>query len=89
MFDVYNELNLIWSSFRDDNNINENAIFGYNIKWGKTPNNIENKLLDNINIMINNNLEDTFKKNICYIIIGAFSYVNKDIKKIYNNIDFI
>lgn len=89
LFDVYNELNLIWSSFRDDNNIDEINTFGNKIKWSKNPNDIENKLLDNITIMINNNLEDIFKKNICYIIIGAFSYVDKDIKKIYNNIDFI
>lgn len=89
LLDAYNELNLIWTSFRNDNSLNESNIFGQKIKWNKKPNNVENKLLDNINIMINNNLEDVFKKNICYIIIGAFSYVDKDIKKIYNNIDFI
>ena len=49
----------------------------------------EEDLLNNINILINNNLEKPFRKNICYIIIGAFSYVDKNIKKIYKNIDFI
>ena len=89
LFDVYNELYLIWTSFRDDNKIDEINIFRTKIKWSKKRKDIENKLLDNIDIMINNNLEDVFKKNICYIIIGAFSYVDKYIKKIYNNIDFI
>lgn len=95
--DVFNELKMIWTSFKDDNNVDENSIFGQTIKWNhinikkgsKTKNPIEDKLLDNINIMINNKLEDNFKKNICYIIIGAFSYADSNIKKIYNNIDFI
>ncbi len=102
--EVFNELKMIWISFKDDNNIDENNIFGQTIKWDKHINiatsskarnsvlakqALEDKLLDNINIMINNKLEDNFKKNICYIIIGAFSYVDSNIKKIYNNIDFI
>jgi len=86
--DVFNELKMIWISFKEDNNINENDLFGQTIKW-KHNTDIEDKLLDNINIMINNNLEDKFRKTVCYVIIGSFTYVDNNIKKIYNNIDFI
>ena len=85
---IFNELKLMWTSFRQDYQINELQLFGGELDWNKCAK-IECKLLENINIMINNNLDDVFKKSICYLIIGAFCYVDKDLKKIYNNIDFI
>ena len=85
---ILSELKMIWNSFKEDNNINENEMFQKQLNW-KYTNDVEDKLLNNINIMINNNLEDNFKKSICYLIIGAFCYVDKELKKIYNNIVFI
>ena len=85
---IFNELRLMWTSFKQDYQINEFLLFGEELDWSKCPK-IEYKLLENINIMINNKLDDVFKKNICYLIIGSFCYVDKDLKKIYNNIDFI
>lgn len=85
---IFNELKLMWTSFKQDYQINELQLFGEEVDWSKCAK-IESKLLENINIMINNKLDDVFKKSICYLIIGAFCYVDKDLKKIYNNIDFI
>ena len=85
---IFNELKLMWTSFKQDYQINESQLFGKELIWNKCPK-IENKLLENINILINNKLDDIFRKNICYLIIGSFCYVDKDLKKIYNNIDFI
>lgn len=85
---IFNELKLMWTSFRQDYQINELQLFGEELDWSKCAK-IECKLLENINSMINNKLDDVFKKNICYLIIGSFCYVDKDLKKIYNNIDFI
>lgn len=83
---IFSELKLMWNAFKEDNNINDMDLFGKNLITFYQK---ENDLLNNINILINNNLEKPFRKNICYIIIGAFSYVDKNIKKIYKNIDFI
>ena len=85
---IFNELKLMWASFKQDYQINELQLFGEELDWSKCSK-IECKLLENINIMINNNLDDVFKKSICYLIIGSFCYVDKDLKNIYNNIDFI
>jgi len=85
---IFNELKLMWTSYKQDYEIDENELFGKIIKW-ESGSNTEDKLLENINIMINNNLDHIFKKNICYLIIGSFCYVDKNLKKIYNNIDFI
>ena len=88
--EVFTELKMLWRAFKEDNRINEIELFGNQIIWTNNKiDNIENILLKNINIMINNKLENNIRKNICYIIIGAFSYVDKDIKKIYNNFEFI
>jgi hypothetical protein len=86
---ILNELRLMWTAFIEDNNINEIELFGSEINWNFKKNTYEEILLKNINSMINNNLDQNFKKTICYIIIGAFSYVDSNIKKIYRNIDFI
>ena len=86
---ILNELRMMWIAFTEDNNINEVDLFGKKINWNFKKNNYEEILLNNINILINNNLEVNLKKAICFIIIGAFSYVDSNIKKIYNNIDFI
>ena len=83
---IFNELKLMWDAFKEDNNISDMELFGKNLITFYQK---EEDLLNNINILINNNLEKPFRKNICYIIIGAFSYVDKNIKKIYKNIDFI
>ena len=85
---IFNELKLMWTSYKQDYKIDENHFFGKLIQW-ELDSNIESKLLENINIMVNNNLDGIFKKNICYLIIGSFCYVDKNLKKIYNNIDFI
>lgn len=86
---VLNELRMMWTAFIEDNNINEIELFGSQINWNLKNNTHEEILLRNINSMINNNLDQNFKKTICYIIIGAFSYVDSKVKKIYRNIDFI
>ena len=52
-------------------------------------NNIEIILIDKINFLLNNNLDYNLRKMITYLIIGAFAYVDVDIKKIYTDIDFI
>ena len=85
---IFNELKLMWNSFKQDYQINELQLFGEELNWDKCFK-IEYKLLENIKIMIDNKIDDVFKKNICYLIIGSFCYVDKDLKKIYNNIDFI
>jgi hypothetical protein len=85
---IFNELKLMWNSFKQDYQINELQLFGEELNWDKCSK-IEYKLLENIKIMIDNKIDDVFKKNICYLIIGSFCYVDKDLKKIYNNIDFI
>ena len=83
---IFTEVKLMWEAFKEDNNVTELELFGKSINWIYES---EESLLVNIDIMINNNLEKLFRKNICYIIIGAFSYVDKNIKKVYRNIDFI
>ncbi len=85
---IFGELRMMWTAYIADNSINENDILKNKLDW-RNSKNIELKLLQNIHNLINCNLEDIFIKNICYIIIGAFSYVDPNIKKIYNNIDFI
>ena len=86
---IFNELKLMWNSYKQDYQINEKQLFGKVINWNLNMLNIEEHLLKNIDIMINNDLDKLFKKNICYLIIGAFCYVDKDLKKFYENIDFI
>lgn len=86
LYKIFTEVKLMWEAFKEDNNINDKDLFGKDLNWMYSN---EDDLLNNIDIMINNELDKLFRKNICYIIIGAFSYVNKDIKKIYRNIDFI
>lgn len=83
---IFTEVKLMWEAFKEDNNVTEMELFGKKLNWIYDS---EVSLLTNIDILINNNLEKLFRKNICYIIIGAFSYVDKNIKKIYRNIDFI
>jgi hypothetical protein len=85
---IFNELKSMWTSFKQDYQINEEQLFGKKLDWKKIPK-IELKLLENINILVNNNIDDIFKKNICYLIIGSFCYIDPNLKKIYNNIDFI
>ena len=83
---ILNELKLMWYDFKNRYNLNENELFNKQLHWNN--NDTEYQLLENILIMIDNNLEFCFKKNISFIIIGAFCYVDEDLKKIYNNIDF-
>ena len=85
-YKIFTEIKLMWEAFKEDNNVNDKDLFGKDLNWMY---NNEDDLLNNIDTMINNELDKLFRKNICYIIIGAFSYVNKDIKKVYRNIDFI
>ena len=67
--------------------LDEIELFGNELKWEDK--NYENQLLTNIQIMIDNNLEKSFRKAISFVIIGAFAYVIPDIKKTYSDIDFI
>lgn len=87
---IYNEFKSIWSAFCIDNNINEKEFYKKDIIWEQpTLNDVNDLLIDKIDFILNNSLDNNFKKMISYLIIGAFSYVDKDVKKIYNNIDFI
>ena len=83
---IFTEVKLMWEAFKEDNNVSDIELFGKHLNWIYDT---EQSLLTNIDVMINNDLDKLFRKNICYIIIGAFSYIDKDIKKIYKNIDFI
>lgn len=85
---VYQELRLMWTAFCTDNNINEVKIYGKKITWF-CKGNITEILVEKINFLLNDNLDINLKKMISYLIVGAFAYVNLDIKKIYNNFDFI
>ncbi len=84
---ILNELKMMWNAFQIDNKLNEIELFGNELKWEDK--NYENQLLTNIQIMIDNNLEKSFRKAISFVIIGAFAYVIPDIKKTYSDIDFI
>lgn len=87
---IYNEFRSIWSAFCIDNNIDEKKFYKKDIIWERpTLNNVDKLLIEKIDFILNNSLDNNFKKMISYLIIGAFSYVDKDVKKIYNNIDFI
>ena len=85
---IYQELRLMWNAFCIDNNINEIKLFKKNINW-LIQDNIDKSLVDKINLLLNDNIDENLKKMISYLIIGAFAYINFDIKKIYNNFDFI
>ena len=88
---IYNELKLIWNAFCQDNNISDIDLYKKKINWDImiNNNNIEIILIDKINFLLNNNLDYNLRKMITYLIIGAFAYVDVDIKKIYTDIDFI
>ena len=84
---ILSELKMMWNAFKIDNNLDELELFGCVLKWNSKK--YEDQLLTNIKIMIDNKLDKNFKKALSYVIIGAFAYVDKDIKKTYNDIDFI
>ena len=84
---ILNELKLMWEAFCKDNGLNEIELFGTKLKWNMRDKEIQ--LLTNIKIMIDNDLDKSFKKAICYVIIGAFAYVDKDVKKLYKDIEFV
>ena len=84
---ILSELKMMWNAFRIDNNLDEVELFGCVLKWNSKK--YEDQLLTNIKIMIDNKLDKSFKKALSYVIIGAFAYVDKNIKKMYNDIDFI
>ena len=84
---ILSELKMMWDAFKTDNNLSEIELFGCILKWNSK--NYEDQLLTNIKIIIDNKLDKSFKKALSYVIIGAFAYVDKDIKKMYNDIDFI
>jgi len=88
---IYKELKLMWIAFCNDNNISENDLYNEKIIWNIKLNvdNIEVILIDRINFLLNDNLEKNKKKMITYLIIGAFAYVDPEIKKIYNDFVFI
>jgi hypothetical protein len=85
---IFIELKLLWNKYLEDYNVNEYDLIKYKLKWNHTSN-YEYHLLNNIYKMINNDIDKTFKKHICYIIIGSFCYVEPNIKKLFNNIEFI
>ena len=85
---VFIELKLIWNKYLQDYNINEFDLIKHNLNWNKKSN-IEYHLLHNIYKMLNNDIDKTFKKHICYIIIGSFCYVEPNIKNLFNDIEFI
>ena len=84
---ILSELKMMWNAFRIDNKLDEVELFGCVLKWNSKK--YEDQLLTNIKIMIDNKLDKSFKKALSYVIIGAFAYVDKNIKKTYNDIDFI
>ena len=88
---VYKELKSMWIAFCQDNKLIEKNIYNKEIFWESNLNkkNIENILLDKINFLLNHDIEYNLKKMITYLIIGAFAYIDADIKNIYNNFDFI
>ena len=86
--DIFNELKLFWNKFLHDYNINEYELIKNNLIWNQTSN-FEYHLLNNIYKMINNDIDQVFKKHICYIIIGSFCYIEPNIKQFFNNIEFI
>ena len=86
--EVFNELKLIWNKFLFDYNLEEYDLIKNNLRWNQTSN-FEHHLLNNIYKMLNNDIDQVFKKHICYIIIGSFCYVDSNIKEIFNNIEFI
>ena len=59
---IFNELKLMWNSYKQDYQINEKQLFGKVINWNLNMLNIEEHLLKNIDIMINNDLDKLFKK---------------------------
>ena len=78
----------MWDAFCVDNDISDKDLFNKKINWSNNDN-VDKNLIEKINFLLNDNLDINLKKMISYLIIGAFSYVNNDIKKIYNNINFI
>lgn len=86
--EIFIELKLIWNKFLFDYNINEYELIKSNLIWNQSSN-FEYHLLNNIYKMINNDIDKVFKKQICYIIIGSFCYVEPKIREIFNNIEFI
>ena len=81
----------MWIAFCNDNNISENDLYNEKIIWNIKLNvdNIEVILIDRINFLLNDNLDKNIKKMITYLIMGAFAYVDPEIKKIYNDFIFI
>lgn len=88
---IYFELKLMWSAFCQDNTINEKDIYNKKINWCNKldSSNIDSNLIGIINILINDNLDYNLKKMISYVVIGAFAYVDAEVKKIYKDYDFI
>jgi hypothetical protein len=88
---IYNELKAMWAAFCEDNRISEIDLYNKKIFWHTTYNddNIEEILINVIDFLLREDLNFNLKKMITYIIIGAFSYIDRSIKKIYNDIDFI
>jgi len=88
---IYFELKLMWSAFCQDNMINEKDIYNKKINWCNKldSSNIDSNLIGIINILINDNLDYNLKKMISYVVIGAFAYVDAEVKKIYKDYDFI
>ena len=91
MMSIYNELKLLWTAFCQDNNISDIDLYKKEITWDKIlkNDNIEILLIDKINFLLNDDLDYNLRKMITYLIIGAFAYVDSDIKNIYKDIDFI
>ena len=86
---IYNELRNMWLTFRNDNDLDEEVLFGEEIIWDYVKKgNYEIMVLDKINILLNKNLDKNIKIMISYIILGAFSYVCPHLKKKYENIIF-
>lgn len=85
---IFIELKLLWNKYLEDYNINEYELIKHKLNWNQTSN-FEYYLLNNIYKMINNDIDKTFKKHICYIIIGSFCYVEPNIKNLFNDIEFI
>ena len=79
----------MWLTFRNDNGIDEEVLFGSEIIWDYKKNyNYEEVVLDKINLLLNKNLDKNIKIMISYLILGAFAYVCPHIKNKYDNIIF-
>jgi hypothetical protein len=89
---LYNELRSIWNAqkhyYQDYKKIIPNNLVFEDIR-DLNRIELEEKVLGKFDSFISLGINEKFRKLGGYIVLGAFSYVSKDVKEIYNNIIFI